>query len=87
MPDESLEILKKIDRTLSALLVIAVDQHLRSTDLAKPRPRSIDRMLADVGLSNTEIGRLLGKTQSAVSQSLSKDGKSKGGATPDDGGK
>jgi hypothetical protein len=74
--DETLEVLKRIETKLSALLGIVVDQHLRATDIAKPRPRTVDRMLTDVGLTGVEIGRLLGKTPQAVSQVLTKDGKS-----------
>lgn len=75
MDDEILNELKKINRMLSALLAITVDQHLRGTDLAKPRPRSIDRMLTDVGLAGVEVARLLGKTPQAVSNALSTDNK------------
>jgi hypothetical protein len=73
MNDEILAELKKTNRLLSALLTITVDRHLRDTDLAKPRPRSIDRMLADLGLQGAEIAKLLGKTPQAVSLALNKD--------------
>jgi len=66
--------LQKTNRMLNALLSIVVDQHIRGTDLAKPRVRSIDRMLSDNGLTNTEIAILLGKTPQAVGQQLSADG-------------
>ena len=72
MDDEVLNELKKLNRNLSALLSITVDRHLRDTELAKPRPRSIDRMLADIGLNGTEIAMLLGKSRQAVSIALSK---------------
>lgn len=76
-----LEVLLRIERKISALLSISVDQHLRSTDaLAKPRPRSIDRLLSDAGLLGTEIAATLGKSPQAVSQSLKSDGKSSPGA-------
>jgi DNA-binding transcriptional ArsR family regulator len=73
--DPLVETLERIDQKLSALLAITVDQHLRATDIAKPRPRTIDRLLDDVGLSGAEIGRLLGKSPQAVSQALARDGK------------
>src|ERR1700689_1281086 len=76
MPDETLAVLKRLDATLSALLAIAIDQHLRDTGLAQPRPRSIDRMLVDAGLTASEVARLLGKSPQAVSQVLARDGKS-----------
>ena len=72
MNEDILNELKKLNRNISALLAISVDRHLRDTDLAKPRPRSIDRMLADLGLTGAEIAKLLGKTPAAVSIALSK---------------
>lgn len=62
---------------LTALMSIVVDKHIRESDLAKPRPRTIDRMLSDNGLTNTEIAKLLGKTPQAVGQALSADSKLK----------
>ena len=73
MNEDMLNELKKLNRNVSAMLAITVDRHLRDTDLAKPRPRSIDRMLADLGLTGAEIAKLLGKTPQAVSIALSKD--------------
>ena len=73
MNEDVLNELKKLNRNTSALLAIIVDRYLRDTDLAKPRPRSIDRMLADLGLTGAEIAKLLGKTPQAVSIALSKD--------------
>ena len=73
MNEDILNELKKLNRNVSAMLAITVDRHLRDTDLAKPRPRSIDRMLADLGLTGAEIAKLLGKTPQAVSIALSKD--------------
>lgn len=75
MADEMTETLKQIDTKLGALLAIVVDGHLRDTEIAKPRPRSIDRMLTDTGLSQVEVARLLGKSPQAVGQVLAKDGK------------
>jgi hypothetical protein len=75
MNEDILNELKKSNRMLYALLAITVDQHIRGTDLAKPRPRSIDRMLTDVGLTGVEIAKLLGKTPQAVSNALAGDGK------------
>ena len=67
--------LKRIETKLAALLAIVVDGHLRDTDIAKPRPRTIDKMLVDVGLAQTEVARLLGKSPQAVGQALQKDKK------------
>ena len=73
--DEVLDALMRIDTKLAALLAIVVDGHLRATEMAKPRPRSIDRMLVDVGLTKVEVSRLLGKSQQAVGQVLARDKK------------
>lgn len=73
--DAVVDALKRIDAKLAALLAVVVDGHLRDTEIAKPRPRTIDRMLIDVGLSQTEVARLLGKTPQAVGQALQKDKK------------
>ena len=73
MNEDILNELNKLNRHVSAVLAITVDRHLRDTDLAKLRPRSIDRMLADLGLTGAEIAKLLGKTPQAVSIALSKD--------------
>lgn len=71
--DAVVDALKRIDTKLAALLAIVVDGHLRDTEIAKPRPRTIDRMLVDVGLTQAEVARLLGKSQQAVGQALQKD--------------
>ena len=71
----STELLRAIDLKLGAL--VALHTHrllLDDVALAKPRPRSIDRLLADVGLKRSEIGRILGKTPQAVGQALKRDG-------------
>lgn len=52
--------LSRIDSKLSAWLAITLDQSLRDTAAARSRPRSIDQLLADAGLSAKEIGALLG---------------------------
>ena len=70
---ETTQLLRDIDTKLAVL--IALHTHrllLDDEDLAKPRPRSIDRLLLDAGLSQTEIGRILGKTRQAVSHVLRK---------------
>lgn len=68
MPDDAL--LRNIDSKLNALLAILTDQYLRDTGVAKPRPRSIDRLLTDAGMTPKEIGKLLGKTDRAVTKLL-----------------
>ena len=69
------QLLRAIDTKLGALVAIHTHRLLvEDADLAKPRPRSIDRLLSDVGLSQSEIGRILGKTRQAVGQALQRDG-------------
>lgn len=75
MTDNQPEALQRIEVTLNAILGIQVDQYLRETGLAKPRPRSVDRMLADFGLTGVQIASLLGKSPQAVSQVLARDKK------------
>lgn len=70
--------LKRIDAKLGAVLAIALDQHLRETGVARPKPRSIDRLLTDAGLTAREIGALLGKTERAVHLALQSERNAKG---------
>ncbi len=70
MGDE--EVLNRIDAKLGALLAIALDEYLRETEVARPKPRSIDRLLTDAGLSTKEIAALLGKTDRAVQLAIAK---------------
>jgi len=75
MPDEeTVGLLKAIDIKLGALLAIETQRLLiEDSNLAKPRPRSVDKMLSDVGLSNAQIGALLGKTRQGVGATLAKE--------------
>lgn len=73
--------LAQIDSKLTALLALLVDGYLRETGLAKPKDRSIDRILADAGLSARTIAGLLGKTERAVHLQLQ--GPSKKHAEPE----
>lgn len=66
MASSEREILESIDTRLGGILVLLLDLYLRDTGLAKPKPRSVDRMLADVGLTSVEIAALLGKSERAV---------------------
>lgn len=74
MADNTLE---QIDAKVSALLAIVLDAHLRASGVAKPRARSIDRLLTDVGLSPTAIAALLGKTERAVYLQLQRESSKK----------
>lgn len=73
MPDE----MTKVSTRLQALLALEVDRHLRETGLAKPRERSIDKILSDAGLIPKEIASILGKTERAVQLVLQKGAKKK----------
>jgi DNA-directed RNA polymerase specialized sigma24 family protein len=71
------DLLCSIDTKLSAILTLTLDSYLRETGVAKPKERSVDRMLADVGLSAGEIASLLGKTERAVHLLLQRERESK----------
>lgn len=60
-----------------AQLTIQVDRYIRETEIARLRPRSIDKMLSDVGLKTADIAKLLGKTERAVQMQIASDNKSK----------
>jgi len=68
--ERQIALLHSIDTKLSALLALVLDAHLRETGIAKPKPRGIDRLLADAGLSPKQIANLLGKTDRAVRMQL-----------------
>lgn len=56
----------RLESKLNAILAILVDRHLRDTEIARPKDRSIDRLLTDAGLTAKEIAALLGKTERGV---------------------
>ncbi len=64
------DILQRIDAKLGALLVLILDSYLRETGIAQPKPRSVDRLLADAGLNTATIAKMLGKTERAVQLQL-----------------
>lgn len=71
------DLLESIDSKLSALLALAVDSKLREGGAARPKQRSMDRLLSDVGLSASTIAALLGKTERAVHLQLQKERQAK----------
>jgi len=59
---------------LSALVALQVHRVLiEDENLARPRPRSMDKLLHDAGLTQAQIAAMLGKTISAVSQMIKKE--------------
>ena len=81
MSDDIAQTLRSIETKLTALLTLTADEVLRErlereNASSRYRPRTLDRMLADSGMNGVEIGRVLGKSQQAVSQVLAKDKKS-----------
>lgn len=60
-----------------AQLTIQVDRYIRETEIARLKPRSIDKMLSDVGLKTADIAKLLGKTERAVQMQIASENKSK----------
>ena len=75
VPDD--ELLRSIDAKLSAILVLTLDGYLRETGVARPKERSVDKMLSDIGLSARQIAALLGKTDRAVNLQLQRESKRK----------
>jgi hypothetical protein len=71
------DLLRSIDAKLGAILTLTLDAYLRDTGVAKPKERSVDKMLADVGLSAQQIAALLGKTDRAVHLQLQNEQKKK----------
>ncbi len=71
------EILERIDAKLGAILALTLDGYLRETGVAQPKPRSVDKMLADAGLNTATIAKMLGKTDRAVQIQLQNAAKKK----------
>jgi hypothetical protein len=67
------DLLESIDSKLTALLALIVDGYVRETGIARPKARTIDRILTDAGLSAREVAGLLGKTDRAVHISLQRE--------------
>lgn len=65
--------LSQIDSKLTALLALFLDGYLRQTGIAKPKERSIDRILVEAGLSARTVAGLLGKTERAVHLQLQRE--------------
>jgi IS30 family transposase len=65
--------LAQIDSKLTALLALFLDGYMRQTGIAKPKERSIDRLLVDAGLSARTVAGLLGKTERAVHLQLQRE--------------
>ncbi|MEE9298130.1 MAG: hypothetical protein V3V29_03755 [Acidimicrobiia bacterium] len=73
MNEETGALLKSMDAKLSALVALQTHRVLiEDAELARPRPRSIDKLLSDAGLTQAEIGAILGKSVQAVSQMIAK---------------
>ena len=66
------EILRSIDTKLSALLALTAYGLQDSTDPAYP---SLDLLLSDNGLNNSDIGKILGKTTGAARKQIDRDRK------------
>lgn len=70
---QAMKHLESIDAKLSVLIALQTHRVLiEDDDLASPRPRSIDKLLHDAGLSKTQISAVLGKSVQAVSQMIAK---------------
>jgi DNA-directed RNA polymerase specialized sigma24 family protein len=80
MADDAL--VRSIDAKLGAVLALMLDAHLRQTEIARPKERTIDELLAAAGVPTQEIARLLGKTDRAVRKQLAGGKKKPRKATP-----
>lgn len=69
--------LEQIDSKLTALLALILDGYLRQTGVAKPKDRTIDRILIDAGLSARQVAGLLGKTERGVHIALQREREAK----------
>ena len=74
MDDDARSTLQSIETTLRALVgLVAYRLQTEDEALPGPRKRTIDRLLYDAGLTQAEVGRILGKTPQAVSQVLKRE--------------
>jgi hypothetical protein len=69
--------LEQIDSKLTALFALILDGYLRQTGVAKPKDRTIDRILIDAGLSARQVAGLLGKTERGVHIALQREREAK----------
>jgi hypothetical protein len=74
LDSEILASLVRIERRLEILISLSIASSSQKAE-ARSRPRSPERMLQEFGLTQSEIAQIVGKTQSAVSQSLARDGR------------
>ena len=73
------ELLTMIDAKVSALLTLVLDVYMRQTGVGRPKERSVDTMLFDVGVPASTIAKLLGKTERAVHLQVAADREKKAG--------
>jgi hypothetical protein len=73
------DLLRSIDTKLAAILALTLDNHQRQTGVARPKERSVDKILSDAGLSSATIASLLGKTDRAVNLQLQREAARKSG--------
>jgi hypothetical protein len=78
MATENDALLRAIDSKLTALLALILDSYLRDTGVARPKERSIDRLLTDAGLPADTVAALLGKTRRAVYLQLQREDEATG---------
>ncbi len=71
----TIELLGSIDRKLSAVVALVAYRVMEAGDLPNPSYPSLDFLLSESGLSNSEIGQALGKTSAAARMQVSRDRK------------
>lgn len=68
------DLLSEINAKLSALLALDIERTLIEKGVQRrTRPRSLDKLLSDVGLGNKQIAAVLGKTERAVQMALAEE--------------
>lgn len=64
--------IERLEAKITALVAISADDIVRREGTSRARRRAIEEILADAGMSHSEIGRVLGKSKQAVSQAIAK---------------
>ncbi len=68
---DELELLKNIDKKLSAILLFIIqDKYKKSDKVDKKLPQKVEMLLAGIGFKAPEIARLLNKKVPAVQKAI-----------------
>jgi sulfur carrier protein ThiS len=68
---DEIELLKNIDKKLSAIIALIIqDGYKKSEEADKKLPQKVEILLAELGFNAPEIARLLNKKVSAVQKAI-----------------